>query len=292
MSIFTGNATAMITPFNEKGVNYAAFEKHIEFQIENGTAALVIAGTTGEPATMSDDEKKALLKFAVKQSAKRVPVIFGTGCNSTQRTIENSKEAQNLGADALLVVTPYYNKTTQEGLVRHFEAVADSVSIPIITYNVPSRTGLNLEAETLAKIAKHENIVAHKEGNNAIFQVMDMIRLCSGDIDIYSGEDNLTFPLLACGGIGAISVVSNICPDKSAQLISSYMSGDIAKARQIHYSLAPLIKQLFVQVNPIPVKSAMNMLGMDAGNVRMPLIDMEGKDKEKLRHILADMQLL
>ena len=292
MSIFTGNATAMITPFNKTGIDFDALSKHIEFQIENGTSALVVAGTTGEPSTMTNDEKKSLLKFAVKQAKNRVPVIFGTGCNDTARTINNSKEAQDLGADALLVVTPYYNKTTQVGLIKHYEAVANAVNIPIISYNVPSRTGLNLQAETLAKMAKHDNIAAHKEAGGSIYQIMDMVKLCSDDIDIVSGDDLMTFPLLACGGMGSISVVSNICPMESAKLVSSYMAGDIAKSRQIHFSLLQLIRQLFVQVNPIPVKSAMNMMGMDAGIVRMPLVDLEGEDKENLRQILNEMKLL
>ena len=292
MSIFTGNATAMITPYNEKGIDFDAFGNHIEFQIENGTSALVVAGTTGEPATMDDSEKKALLKFAVKQANKRVPVIFGTGSNNTQKTVNNSREAEQLGADGVLLVTPYYNKTTQMGLIKHFEAIADAVNIPAITYNVPSRTGLNMTAETLYALSKHENIVAHKEAGGSIFQVMDMVRLCSGNIDIYSGDDLMTFPLLACGGVGSISVVSNICPKESAQLVAAYIAGDIAKARQIHYSLLDLIKHLFVQVNPIPVKAAMNMMGMNAGKVRMPLVDMEGEDKERLREVLKEMELL
>ncbi len=292
MSIFTGNATAMVTPYNEKGIDFNAFSRHIEFQLENGTSALVIAGTTGEPATMDDSEKKALLKFAVKQVDKRVPVIFGTGCNDTKKTIINSKTAQDLGADGLLLVTPYYNKTTQAGLVKHFTSVADAVSIPMITYNVPSRTGLNMTAETLLALSVHKNIVAHKEAGGSIYQVMDMVRLCSDKLDIYSGDDLMTFPLLACGGVGSISVVSNICPDKSAQLVSSYISGDIAKARQIHYSLIGLIKHLFLQVNPIPVKAAMNMMGLNAGTVRLPLVDMDGEDREALKQVLKKMELL
>ncbi len=292
MSIFTGNATAMVTPYNEKGIDFDAFSRHIEFQLENGTSALVIAGTTGEPATMDDSEKKALLKFAVKQVDKRVPIIFGTGCNDTKKTIINSKTAQDLGADGLLLVTPYYNKTTQAGLVKHFTSVADAVSIPMITYNVPSRTGLNMTAETLLALSVHKNIVAHKEAGGSIYQVMDMVRLCSDKLDIYSGDDLMTFPLLACGGVGSISVVSNICPDKSAQLVSSYISGDIAKARQIHYSLIDLIKSLFMQVNPIPVKAAMNMMGLDAGTVRLPLVDMDGEDREALKQVLKKMELL
>ena len=292
MSIFTGNATAMVTPYNEKGIDFDAFSRHIEFQLENGTSALVIAGTTGEPATMDDSEKNALLKFAVKQVDKRVPIIFGTGCNDTKKTIINSKTAQDLGADGLLLVTPYYNKTTQAGLVKHFTSVADAVSIPMITYNVPSRTGLNMTAETLLALSVHKNIVAHKEAGGSIYQVMDMVRLCSDKLDIYSGDDLMTFPLLACGGVGSISVVSNICPDKSAQLVSSYISGDIAKARQIHYSLIDLIKSLFMQVNPIPVKAAMNMMGLDAGTVRLPLVDMDGEDREALKQVLKKMELL
>lgn len=292
MSIFTGNATAMVTPFNKKGIDYDAFGKHVEFQIENGTSALVIAGTTGEPATMTKDEKKALLKYTVKQTRGRVPVIFGTGSNSTAQTINNSVEAQDLGADGLLLVTPYYNKTTQAGLIKHFEMAADAIKIPAITYNVPSRTGLNMTAESLAVIAKHENITAHKEAGGSIYQIMDMVRLCADEIDIFSGDDLMTFPLLACGGMGSISVISNICPSESAQLIKSYKAGDIAKARQIHYSMLDLIKQLFVQINPIPVKAAMNLMGMDAGDVRMPLVNFEGKDKEKLRAILEGMKLI
>ena len=285
MSIFTGNATAMITPFNQKGIDFDAFDRHLEFQIENGTSALVIAGTTGEPATMTADEKKSLLKFAVRQVRGRVPVRFGTGCNDTAETINNSVRAQDLGADALLLVTP-------KGLVKHFEAVSDAINIPAITYNVPSRTGLNIKADTLKEIAQLKNIAAHKESGGSIYQVMDMVRKCSDIIDIYSGDDLLTFPLLACGGIGSISVVSNICPKESADLVASYMSGDIAMARKTHYNLIPLINKLFIQVNPIPVKSAMNMMGMNAGKVRLPLVELDDEDKEQLHQILDVMELL
>lgn len=292
MSIFKGNATAMITPFNDDGIDFDAFNKHIEFQISNGTVALVVAGTTGEPATMTHDEKINLFKFALKQVNKRVPVIIGTGCNSTAQTIINSKEAEDLGADGLLLVTPYYNKTTQDGLAAHFTAVADAVNTPVITYNVPSRTGLNLLPETLHKICKHENIVAHKEAAGTVRQIMNMVRLCADDIDILSGDDALTFPLLACGGKGAISVVSNVAPRKSQDMVESFLTGDINKARELQYELDDLIKQLFVQVNPIPVKCAMNIMGMNAGIVRMPLLNMSGKDKDDLENLLNDIGLI
>lgn len=292
MSIFIGNATAMVTPFNDRGIDFDAFSQHIEFQINNDTAALVVAGTTGEPATMTEAEKKALLKFTVKQVDKRVPIIFGTGCNDTRATIENSIWAEDLGADALLLVTPYYNKTTQDGLVAHFTAVADQVNIPVITYNVPSRTSLNVEAATLARYATHPNIAAHKESGGSIRQVMDMVRFCADDVDIYSGDDKMTFPLLACGGKGSIGVVSNITPRKCAKLVDSYMAGDIAGARTLQYQLDDLINALFNQVSPIPVKAAMNLMGMNAGQLRMPLVPLVGDDLIRLEQVLKSMELV
>lgn len=292
MSIFVGAATAMVTPFDEKGVNLKTYEKQLEYQLANGIAAIVVAGTTGEPATMSNEEKKSLLEFTVKKVNKRVPVIFGSGSYSTKHTVDNSKLAKKLGADGVLIVTPYYNKTTQDGIYGHFMAVADEVDIPIITYNVPSRTGLNLLPTTLQRIAKHENVVAHKEAAGCVRQIMDMVRLCSDDIDIMSGDDSLIFPLLACGGKAWISVISNIMPKQCGKLVSSYAAGDIDRSRQIQYGMDELINQLFVQVNPIPIKCAMNMLGYDMGSVRMPLMDMQGEDRDNLEIALKKMNLL
>jgi 4-hydroxy-tetrahydrodipicolinate synthase len=282
MTIFTGSATALVTPFNDDSINFKAFAKHIDFQLSNGTSALVVCGTTGEPSTMTNEEKIEAIKFVVSETNKRVPVIAGTGGNNTKKVIEDSQKAQKLGADALLVVTPYYNKATQKGLVQHYNTIADNVDLPIIVYNVPSRTGVNMKPETLAEISHHKNIVAMKEASGDIRQIQDMVRLCGDNIDMYSGDDFVVLPLLACGGKGVISVVSNIAPKESHLLVQSYMNGDISKARKYQYMLNPLSNALFCEVNPIPVKTAMNLMGMDAGKLRLPLWEMEEKNKEYL----------
>lgn len=282
MTIFTGSATALVTPYNDDSINYKAFAKHIDFQLSNGTDALVVCGTTGEPSTMTKEEKFESIKFVISEANKQVPVIAGTGGNNTKQVIEDSQKAQKLGADALLIVTPYYNRASQKGLIAHYTAIAQNVDLPIVVYNVPGRTGVNMKPETLAEISEHKNIAAMKEASGNIHQIQDMIRLCGDNIDMYSGDDFVVLPLLACGGKGVISVVSNIAPKESHLLVQSYMNGDISKARQYQYMLNPLSDAMFLENNPIPVKTAMNLMGMDAGKLRLPLCEMEAKNKEYL----------
>ena len=291
MTIFTGSGTALVTPFNGDTINYKAFERHIDFQLSNNTDALIVCGTTGEPSTMTKQEKFELIKFVVRQADKKVPVIAGTGGNNTSQVIKDSQKAQKLGVDALLIVLPYYNKTTQRGLISHYRAIADSVDIPIIIYNVPNRTVINMLPVTLAELSEHKNIAAMKEATGNLRQIQDMIRLCGDNIDMYSGDDFTVLPILACGGKGVISVVSNIAPLEMHNLVASYMANDISKTRYYQYKLNPLCDALFCEVNPIPVKTAMNLMGMDAGNLRLPLYEMEDKNKELLVSAMTEFGL-
>ena len=287
MTVFTGSGTALITPFAEDSIDFTAFSKQIDFQLKNKTDALVVCGTTGEPSTMSEDEKKQAIKFVIDKAAKKVPVIAGTGGNNTAKVIKDSQQAQKLGADALLIVLPYYNRTSQRGLIAHYNSIADNVDIPIIIYNVPSRTVINMCPETLAEIAQHKNIVAIKEASGNIRQVEDMARLCP-DIDIYSGDDFIVLPLLASGGKGVISVVSNIAPRQMHDLVESFLGGDIDTARKLQYELNPLSEALFLEVNPIPLKTAMDILGMQPGKLRLPLYEMDDCNKECLVKAMKD----
>lgn len=288
MSLFTGCATALITPFTSRGIDWENFARQIAFQLDQGVKALVVCGTTGEPSTMLEQEKEDAIAFVVRQTAGRVPVIAGTGSNSTAHTIEASLKAQELGADGLLLVTPYYNKTTQKGLVAHYTAVADAVRLPIILYNVPSRTGLNVKPATLAALANHPRIIAMKEASGDIIQVLEMVRLCQGKIDFYSGADEVTLPVMACGGIGVISVVSNLVPALMVELTESFLRGDLEGALALQLRLNPLIDALFCETNPIPVKTAMNLAGMGAGLLRPPLYDMEPDNVDRLRAVMRD----
>ncbi len=288
MAIFTGSGTALATPFTDDGINFEAFSKNIDFQLENNTDALVVCGTTGEPSTMTPEERQEVIKFVIDKTQKKVPVIAGTGGNNTKKVIEDSQKAQKLGADALLVVLPYYNRTSQRGLVAHFNAVADNVDIPIIVYNVPSRTVVSMEAETLAEIAQHKNIAAMKEASGDIALIEEMVRLCGDNIDMYSGDDQLVLPLLACGGKGVISTVSNIAPKQMHDVVASFMAGDIEKSRELQYKLAPLIDTLFLEVNPIPLKAAMKFLKVDSGLLRLPLFEMGEDNQNKLKKAMID----
>ena len=273
MSIFTGAGTALVTPFNDNGIDFAAFETLIEYQIENNIDALIVCGTTGESSTMTKEEDLSAIEFVVKQTAGRVPVIAGTGSNNTATAIEISMEAADLGVDGLLVVTPYYNKCTDTGLIRHYIAIADAIGIPIVTYNVPGRTGVNLTPKVMKEISGHENIVAIKEASGNISQIAEVARLCP-DIDLYSGNDDHVVPLLSLGGKGVISVVSNVAPQMTHDMVASFLDGDIEQARDLQLTLNPLVKALFSEVNPIPVKTALNMIGINAGILRMPLCEM------------------
>ncbi len=285
MAIFKGAGVAIATPFKENGeVNYEEFERLIEFQIENGTDAIIVCGTTGEAATMSEEEHMDVVKFCIDKVAKRIPVIAGTGSNCTETAVKLSKLAEEYGADGLLLVTPYYNKATQGGLIAHFSAVAKEVNIPIILYNVPSRTGCNILPETAVKLAReYKNIVGIKDATGNISQTTKMMQLAEGCIDLYSGDDDQIVPIMSIGGLGVISVLSNIAPRQTHEICQKCLDGDYAAARELQFKAFPLVKALFSEVNPIPVKSALKMVGFAAGPLRLPLTEMEPENQEKLR---------
>ena len=274
MSIFTGSGVAIVTPFTKEGINYTSFEKLLEYQIKEGTDAIIVCGTTGEPSTMSVEEKVSVIQFAVEKVQGRIPVIAGTGGNNTKTVIELSQKAESLGVDALLIVTPYYNKTTQKGLVEHFNAIADAVHLPIIIYNVPSRTGLNMTPTTLRELAQHRNIQAMKEASGNITQIVEMARICNGFIDIYSGNDDHVVPVLSVGGKGVISVVANIAPKDMHNLVKAFLSGHIDESVKLQFKINTLVEVLFTEVNPIPIKTALNLIGFDVGELRLPLTSM------------------
>lgn len=294
MPIFKGAGVAIVTPFTQDDkVNFEELGKMIDFQIAGGTDAIIICGTTGESSTLTHEEHDACIKFAVEHTAGRVPVIAGTGSNSTAEAIRLSTHAQNNGADALLLVTPYYNKATQKGLIQHYTAIANSVDLPIILYNVPSRTGVNILPQTAVTLAKNvKNIVAVKEASGNISQVAELAALADGCIDIYSGNDDQVVPLLSLGGVGVISVLSNVMPKLTHDMVMSYLNGDVKLSRQLQLSVMNLNKALFCEVNPIPVKEALNMMGWNAGAVRSPLCEMEPQHKELLRKELTAMKLI
>ena len=281
-SIFEGVATALITPMNEKGVDYEAFGRFIDFQIENGINALVAVGTTGENATLEPWEQKEVIRFVVERAAGRVPVIAGTGTNNTEHVLANTRAACAAGADAVLVVTPYYNKATQNGLVQHFTAVADVSTVPVILYNVPGRTGCNLQPKTVAKLAQHPNIVAIKEAAGNMAQAVEILALCGDQIDVYSGEDALTVPMMAMGALGTISVLSDVVPAETVAMTDAALAGDFEKAAKLQCKLLPLINALFSEVNPIPVKAAVSAMGYCQDILRLPLTPMEAETRAKL----------
>jgi len=272
MTIFQGCGTALITPFTKDGVDLDAYSRLLDFQLENGVSAAIVLGTTGEPTTMTDGEKTAVVELAVAKLKGKIPVIVGTGSNSTAAAVAASKKAYALGADALLVVTPYYNKCTQDGLFEHYAAIANAVDLPIIAYNVPGRTGVNLLPETFAELAKgFENLVAVKEACGNIEQIADVIRRTEGNAVVYSGDDALTLPIIALGGAGVISVASNVIPKYMSDLCAGFFGGDLEKARRMQLDALPFIKSLFCEVNPIPVKYASKLAGLSSGIVRLPL---------------------
>lgn len=281
--LFEGVATALATPFDDNGVNIKEFEKFIESQIENNVNALVVCGTTGESSCMTKEEKIDAIKCAVRVANKRVPVIAGTGSNNTLQAIEMSKIAEELGANGLLIVTPYYNKTTQKGLIEHYRAIANSVSLPIIVYNVPSRTGVNILPQTCLELSKIENIVAIKEASGNISQVAEIANLCKDDLYIYSGNDDQIIPILSLGGKGVISVLSNVKPKLTFDMVNSFFKGDTKLATKLQIDSIPLIKALFSEVNPIPVKAALNEIGFNFGKPRLPLVEIEKKNLEILK---------
>ena len=290
--IFRGAGVAIITPFTEDGINFPVLGQIIEDQIAHGTDAIVITGTTGESATMTDEEHKAAIKFAVDQVKGRIPVIAGTGSNETAYAIQLSQYAEEVGADALLLVTPYYNKCTQKGLIRHFTAVADSVHIPIVLYNVPSRTGVAIQPKTYAELAKHPNIAAVKEASGDFSTMLKTRKLCGDDLVFYSGNDDQIVPILSLGGSGVISVLSNIAPQETHNICQLFFDGRVKEASDKQIEYADLIEALFCEVNPIPVKVAMRLLGYDAGPLRLPLCDMEEVHLEQLKKAMKAHGLL
>lgn len=290
--IFKGVGTAIVTPFLDYSIDYDEFKKLIEFQISNGVNAIIVCGTTGESATMTLDEKKYAIRFVVNTVAKRIPVIAGTGSNCTKSTIELSQYAQNLGVDGLLLVTPYYNKTTQEGAIKHFSAIANSTKLPIILYNVPSRTGMNLLPSTCLELSKIENIVGIKEASSNISQIANIASLCGNNFNIYSGNDDQILPVLSLGGLGVISVLSNIAPKQTCQIVNSFFDGDITTSTKLQLAALPLINNLFSEINPIPVKAALNLLGYQVGMPRLPLVEISDNAKYNLKQAMLEFGIL
>lgn len=291
-TIFTGVGTALITPFTENGVDFESYARLIDWQIESGADALIAAGTSGEGSTLTMDEHKEVIRFTVERAAGRVPVIAGTGSNSTIDAIELSLSASESGADALLVVTPYYNKATQKGLIQHFTAIADASTKPIILYNVPSRTGCNILPSTYAVLADHPNIQGIKEASGNISQIVETASLIGDKLDIYSGNDDQIIPILSIGGKGCISVVSNLMPAKTHDMCAKYFAGDTSAAAKIQLDLIPLINSLFSEVNPIPVKAAMAAMGYCDNIVRSPLTVMEPEHQEIMLKLMRDQNLI
>jgi len=294
MAVFTGAGVAIVTPFKENGdVDYERFAEQIEYQIANKTDAIIICGTTGEASCLSHEEHLDCIRFCVDTVNKRVPVIAGTGSNCTETAVYLSKEAQQLGADAILVVTPYYNKATQKGLIEHFTQIANSVSIPMILYNVPSRTGLNIQPETAVTLCKNvKNIVGIKEASGNISQIAKLMSMADGCVDLYSGNDDQIVPIMALGGIGVISVLSNVAPAQAHDIVQTYLDGDVKTSCYMQLKSIPVCDALFCEVNPIPVKKAMNLQGRGAGIMRRPLTEMEPQNAEKLEKAMREYGIL
>ena len=290
--IFRGAGIAIITPFTEDGINFDELGRILDDQIKGGTDAIIITGTTGESVTMTDEEHRAAIKYAVEYVKGRIPVIAGTGSNETRYAVELSKYAEKVGADGLLVVTPYYNKCTQKGLIAHYQAIAESVSLPIIVYDVPSRTGVQIAIDTFKEIAKIPNIVAVKEANGDLSHVLHLRAACGDDLAVYSGNDDQIVPILSVGGLGVISVLSNVAPQDTHDMCEAYFKGDVKKAEMLQVSYSDLIDALFCEVNPIPVKTAMRLLGYAAGPLRMPLSEMEPEHLAQLKAALKNHSLL
>ncbi len=290
-TIFTGSGVALVTPFNETGVDFEALGELIEFQIAHKTDAIIICGTTGEASTMPDEEHLSVIRYAVERTAGRIPVIAGTGSNDTAHGVALSRAAQDLGADALLLVTPYYNKATQKGLIQHYNAIATSVDLPIILYNVPGRTGMGIDVNTVKELSKTEQIVAVKDATGNIGYTAQLAAACP-DIDIYSGNDDMIIPVMSLGGKGVISVLANVVPEETHDMCEKYLTGDTKGALKLQLDLLDLAKALFCEVNPIPVKTALNLMGLKAGSLRLPLCDMAEENLAVLRQALAAHGLL
>ena len=294
MPLFKGAGVALITPFNEdNSVNYDMLKTLVKRQIDGGTDAIIVCGTTGEPATMTEEEKLSVISCVVEETAGKIPVIAGTGANSTETVIDFSKKVGKLGVDGLLIVAPYYNKATQNGLYAHYEAIAKSVDLPIIMYNVPSRTGCNIQPQTGARLGKDfDNIVGIKEASGNISQVAKLKKLAGDSLDIYSGNDDQVIPILSLGGIGVISVLSNVAPEDTHDMVMKYLSGDIKSALNIQLEYLDLIDSLFCEVNPIPVKAAMNLMGYQVGGLRLPLTQIEAEHQKQLEQSLRNAKIL
>jgi 4-hydroxy-tetrahydrodipicolinate synthase len=292
MSIFKGSGVAIVTPFNEQGIDFKKLEELVEWHIQSSTDAIVICGTTGESSTMSDQEKKETIKFTVDMVNRRIPVIAGTGSNNTASSISMSKWAESIGVDGLLIITPYYNKTTEKGLFEHFKAIATSVKAPIIIYNVPSRTGMNILPKTLLKLTEFKNIVAIKEASSNISQIAEIKALCGEKIDIYSGNDNETIAIMSLGGIGVISVSANIIPKQMHDMCTFYLQGRTQEALQLQMQYFALTAALFIETSPIPVKTALNLMGKNVGKLRLPLCDMSEDSLKKLKAELINQKLI
>ena len=292
MHLFTGSGVALVTPFKDSNIDYEQLEVLIEWHIAHETDALIVCGTTGESATLTKDEKKALITFTVVKVNGRIPVIAGTGGNNTADVIELSLFAEKSGVDGLLIVTPYYNKCTQSGLIAHYHAVADAVNIPIILYNVPGRTGVNIAPETVSALSQHRNIIAIKEASGDISQAAKIANLCSTDFGIYSGNDDQIVPILSLGGIGVISVVANVLPKETHNIVALYRLGQLQGALALQMKLLTFINTLFIEVNPIPVKAAMNLMGLKVGSLRLPLTDIEESHKQVLIREMTALNLL
>jgi len=290
--MFSGAIVAIVTPFKEGKVDERSLRELIEFQIKNGTDGIVPCGTTGESSTLSHEEHDRVIEITVDAVKKRVPVIAGTGSNSTDEALRLTKHAYEAGADGALSVCPYYNRPTQEGLYQHFKIIAETVPIPIVPYNIPSRTGVNLMPETVARLAKISNIVGIKEASGSLKQMQDVISLCGDKFDVLSGDDFFTFPLLSIGGRGVISVVSNIVPADMAAMIDAFEAGDIKKAKKLHHKLVPLVDSLFIETNPVPVKAALSMMGKISYDVRLPMYKMSDSNYEKLKAVMKNYGLI
>ena len=288
--IFKGCATAIVTPFNENdNINFDEFKKILDFQIDNKIDAIVVCGTTGEAATLSKEEKEELIKYCVKVVNKRVPVIVGVGSNNTKVVIENEVYAEKVGVEGLLAVIPYYNKTTQNGLIEHYKAIAENTNLPIVLYNVPGRTGVDIQPDTYLELSKIKNIVATKEASGDISKVLRIRSLCKDNLNIYSGNDDQIVPILSLGGIGVISVLSNIMPKYTSEMVQKYLNGNVEEASTMQIEVATLIENLFKEVNPIPVKAALNILGFNCGKPRLPLVECSEELKDKLKQYFMEV---
>ncbi len=292
MSLFTGSGVALITPFTENGVNFDALGKLLDHVIGGKTDALFILGTTGEPSTMTRAEKESVIEYALQKVNKRIPVFVGSGGNNTADVTEWSRRCEAMGADGLLVVTPYYNKCTQNGVIAHYSVVSDAVNIPIVAYNVPTRTGFNMKPETIAKLADVKNVVAVKEASGDIDQLLEVARLTKNKLDFYSGDDSLTVPAMSIGAKGVISVAANVIPEKVHNMTKYCLENDYEKASEIQFEISPFVKSLFSEVNPIPCKKAMQLMGFDVGIPRMPLTEMEPETTAKMAELMRKLKLI